>query len=215
MSFFYKKEIYLPTKRSWFILLGAFFVIIWCILRYAHPFLALEQPLSSTDLVIVEGWMSDDQMQKAAQWIEHQSNDPIVVTTGSGVNKGLARLIDKNSYAAIAKELLSIYGVPAQQVVALPSKQVRKDRTRMTAQTVSQWLAKNPEIQAITLISEDTHARRSFMIFRKYIPQHFDLGVISLSSLEYEAEQWWTSSEGVRAVLYEGIACLYVFLFYA
>jgi hypothetical protein len=42
----------------------------------------------------------------------------------------------------------------------------------------------------------------------------FEVGIISVPNTEYDAAHWWRYSEGVKEIISEGAAYLYVRLFF-
>jgi uncharacterized SAM-binding protein YcdF (DUF218 family) len=65
-------------------------------------------------------------------------------------------------------------------------------------------------VQAIDVVTIGSHARRSRLLFQKAMGNTVRVGVLAMDEREFDPVHWWRSSEGVREVLFEGVAYLYV-----
>ena len=64
-------------------------------------------------------------------------------------------------------------------------------------------------------MTEDSHARRTRLLFQKALGNDVTGGIISIPNPDYDAKHRWRYSEGVREVIGEGIAYIYAkLLFY-
>jgi hypothetical protein len=66
------------------------------------------------------------------------------------------------------------------------------------------------EVGSINLYTFDVHSRRSWLIFKRVFAPEIEIGTIVLEPLNYEPKSWWTSSAGVKTIIFETIAYLYV-----
>ena len=65
------------------------------------------------------------------------------------------------------------------------------------------------------VLTEDPHARRTWLLFREAFGRENQIGIISAKNPDYDAAHWWRYSEGVRGVIDETTAYLYAkFLFW-
>jgi uncharacterized SAM-binding protein YcdF (DUF218 family) len=72
-----------------------------------------------------------------------------------------------------------------------------------------------PAIHSINIITEDTHARRTRLLYQEALGKEIAVGIIAVPNPDYDARRWWRYSEGVRDVTSEAISYLYAkFLFY-
>jgi hypothetical protein len=62
----------------------------------------------------------------------------------------------------------------------------------------------------VNLFSLGPHARRSRLLFRRALGKEVTVGVVALSSGDYDARHWWRTSQGFRSVTGELIAYCYV-----
>jgi hypothetical protein len=70
-------------------------------------------------------------------------------------------------------------------------------------------------ITALDVLSWDAHARRTQLLYQKALGDNVLVGIVAAGNPEYNANEWWTSSAGVRTVIGETLAYLYArFLFY-
>jgi uncharacterized SAM-binding protein YcdF (DUF218 family) len=107
-------------------------------------------------------------------------------------------------------------GVPKDRIQVLLCDAVQKDRTYACARAVREWLQKREKpVQAIDVVTIGSHARRSRLLFQKAMGSTIRVGVLAMDERGYDPVHWWRSSEGVREVLFEGVAYLYVRLFFA
>ena len=109
-------------------------------------------------------------------------------------------------------------GILTDQIIAVPAAVVPRDRSYTSAVALSQWLqsrnSNNPLVyRSANLFSESVHARRSWMLFKRALGSQLELGVISVPSTDYDADRWWTQSEGFKRVLFETIGWVYVQVF--
>ncbi len=120
------------------------------------------------------------------------------------------------SFAELSRASLIKMGIPQSRIVAVPAPGVPRDRSYTSAVAFSQWLELyDPAypVRSANLLSESVHARRSWMLFKRALAGKLDLGVISVPSTDYDADRWWTGSEGFKRVLFEAIGWVYVQVF--
>ena len=172
-----------------------------------HSFLAVSEPIEA-EVLIVEGWADDPVLVGAIAEFE-RGNYQLILTTGGPVQKG-SYLGQYKSFAELAAATLIALRVPPERVVAIPTPQVKLDRTAASARAVKQWLAQaNLEIRAVNIYSYDAHTRRSWWIFKSILKPEIEVGAIAHPSSYYDSEDWFTSSTGFRTVLSEAIAYIY------
>ena len=207
---FRKREIYVPTALGWLSISIIAAVLLIAFMLNAHSFLAHNHPLESP-VLIVEGWLPDFALRAALAEF-NSGNYQYVLTTGGPLGMG-HHLSGHKTSADLAASLLRQMGAEERAVIALPAPWVAKDRTHAAALEVKRWLAARPGITRMNLLTLGTHARRSHYLLREVLPSTAELGVIAIAPEDYDPERWWRSSAGVRAVVFEGIACLYVLIF--
>ncbi len=179
----------------------------------AYPLLAPTAKADS-DIAVVEGWISLTSARRAAEWV--QSNRVSMVLVGGGPILDAAEFHqDITTYADLGFQRLSRAGLPASLMTAIPSAGIPRDRTYTEALAIKSWLAsKNITPSGLNVISEAVHARRSRLLFRKAFGPGVPIGVIALPPREYPANGWWRYSAGVKEVISEAAAYVYVRFFF-
>ncbi|MCU0565479.1 MAG: cytosine deaminase [Oculatellaceae cyanobacterium Prado106] len=207
---FRRKEVWTLTLQGW--LLVIFFLVIAQVSFFtgAYPFLAVSAPLQA-DLLVVDGWIPDNGLQQAiAEFRKGQYQK--LVTLGSVLPQGhyLAQYPD---FAEMAAATLVVLGMPENQIERVSVPLMQRDRTLNSALTLGRWLDQRyPQVNRINVFTFSTHARRSWVLFQRALSPKRQVGIIAAQPQEYDPRQWWRSSEGVRSVLSEAIAYLYVIL---
>ena len=172
--------------------------------REAYPFLARQAPVPAETLV-VEGWVSDDLLAQAAGWAESNGVKRIVAT-GGPIELG-SYLASFRTYAEMTRARMEALGLGAKfELAAVPAEKVRRGRTRESARALK---AAGAAAGAFNVASEGPHARRSWRAFRDEFAGQAEVGSVALTPVAYGGEDWWTCSEGVRAVISEAIAYAY------
>ncbi len=206
-----RKERWHLSLRGWVLLwatlIGLGVLIAWNI----YPFLALSHPVEA-DVLVVEGWIPSYAIRIAAERF-HSENYRLVFTTGGPVAGSGGYTNDFNTYASVGAEQLIAAGLPRSVVLAVPSRESARDRTYGSANVLRQAL-RDENVHAVNVMTENAHARRSLLLFQKALGSDIKVGVIPITSPDYDSKHWWRYSEGVRDVIGESIAYLYAkFLF--
>jgi len=203
-----KQEIWTLTLEGWLIFLSAFTIFIFFIITRSYPFLAVNAPIKSADLLVIEGWISDYALKKAVDEFKQGSYSQIL-TIGATVDQGFY-LAEYNNFAEISAATLQKMGIPKEKLIAIPVPQVNKNRTIASAVALQQYIEDhNLPVQSINLLTSDAHARRSWLIFKNVFSPSIQVGIIATNPGTYNANKWWNSSEGVRVVMSEAIAYIY------
>jgi len=208
---------WVPTLRGWITLTAFVTAISISALLSIHPFLAANHPLSG-DLLIVEGWLSERQLQAAVATFR-AGNYQHLITTGGVLHpdsylKG--RFPSLNSTAEVTAALLIESGLQADRIVPITSPKVTKDRTYHSALAVRKWLDENHSSpKSLDVLSQGPHARRIWLLFGLAMGDQYPVGIIAQQNQNYDPTRWWTSSAGVRTVIGEALAYGYAkFLFF-
>ncbi|MEB3279056.1 MAG: YdcF family protein [Lyngbya sp.] len=176
-----------------------------------YPFLAVNDPIPA-DALVTEGWIADYAIKSALVEFK-KGNYKKILTTGVSLPKGYY-LAEYKDFANLTAATFIKLGLDETQVIAVPGPDVIRNRTETTAIALRDWLKTSDlNIKSINLCSLGPHARRSWMVFKKYLHPDIQVGIISIPSKEYHAEKWWLSSQGFRTVISEFIGYLYALLF--
>jgi hypothetical protein len=179
-----------------------------------RPFLAVTQRVEAKALV-VEGWSHDYGFAAAAKEFGTGSYDHVYATGGPIVGQG-GYISDSHTYASIGAQQLIKYGIPAGLVQMAPSRVMDRDRTYSSAVALRDWFEKhNFNVASINVLTEECHARRTWLLFQEAFGPDVKVGIISVPNPDYDSTYWWRYSDGVRDVIDESVAYLYAkFLFW-
>jgi uncharacterized SAM-binding protein YcdF (DUF218 family) len=178
-----------------------------------HPFLAVTQRVD-TRVLVVEGWVHDFTFEAAVKEFRTGSYDQVFATGGPIVGQG-GYTSDSHTYASIGAQQLVKAGIPKELVQMVPSRVMERDRTYSSAVALRDWFhGHNMSVRSINVLTEEYHARRSWLLFQEVFGKEVKVGIISVPSPDYNANYWWKYSEGVREVIDEGIAYVYAKLFF-
>lgn len=210
-GFLNRRERWGLSMRGWFaLLLVAVGVSIVAVLSI-HPFLAMTQR-EDADILVVEGWVPDFAIRAAADEFAAHSYQR-AFTTGGPVRGMGGYTNDYNTSASVGAARLKAAGVPGVQMV--PSRVMDRDRTYAAAIALRNWFhANNLHPRTINVVTEGAHARRTRFLFQKAFRDEITVGIIAITSPDYDGRHWWLYSEGVRDVIGETLAYLYAQVFF-
>jgi hypothetical protein len=203
------------TLRGWLFGWALVGVVLWGGFSQLHGFFAVNQPLETPELLIVEGWITDGNAKDAMEEFRSRSSYKTIITTGTKLPRGYY-LSEYKTFAELSRASLIKMGIPKDQVIAVSAPGVPRDRSYTSAVALADWLKVHKQshsYRSANLLSESVHARRSWTLFKRAIAGQIQLGVISVPTAEYDGDRWWTQSEGFKRVLFEGIAWFYVTFF--
>ena len=168
----------------------------------AYPFLARQAPVPA-EVLVVEGWVSDDLLLQAAGWAE-SNGVAVLVATGGPIEMG-SYLTKWKTYAEMTKARMAELGLGAKfELAAVPAEKVRRGRTRESARALR--AAMGPELVAFNVASEGPHARRSWRAFRDEFAGRAEVGSVALEPLAYTDAGWCLFSGGGGAGVRQAIA---------
>lgn len=172
-----------------------------------HPFLAVNQPISS-EILVAEGWLPDYDLVEVKREFERGKYTHLL-TTGLPLEHG-SYLTSYQTYAQLAAATLVKLGVKANHVYAVPGRHVENARSYASALALRDWLKANaPSVKSINVATRTVHARRTRLLYQKALGSGISVGVIALPDQDYDPARWWRYSAGVKTVLTEGIGYLY------
>jgi uncharacterized SAM-binding protein YcdF (DUF218 family) len=197
-----------------FLLAGMIFALaLGGLFTGAYPFLAINDPVAS-DTLVVEGWMDEYAIKKAAAEYASGHYHHLFTTGGPVPGKG-GYTNDYNTFASVGAELLRKTGIPHDAVQMVPSRVADRDRTYSSAVALRDWLAEHHmELANVDVVTEEAHARRTRLLFQQAFGRGARVGIIAVRSPDYDARYWWRSSEGAREVIGEAVAYLYAKLLF-
>jgi DUF218 domain len=208
-----RKERWGLSWRGWFAVVLLILSIGCFALLEIHPFLAVTHRVN-TNVLVVEGWVHEYVIIDAV----HEFNAghyQQVFTTGGPVDGLPAYVNDFQTSASIGAELLKQDGIPDRFIQMVPSHVMNRDRTYSSAIALRDWFRKhNVPVQSFNVLTEDDHARRTWLLFQEAFGKDVHVGIISIPNPAYDASHWWRYSEGVRDMIGEGLAYVYAKFFF-
>jgi len=208
--FFTKKTCLVPTAAGWLCLVFACLTIASVFVAGIHPFLAPDAPLEG-EAIVVEGWLPDYCLEKAAKRAAEHGYKTLFVT-GGALESG-SYLKEYETYARLGAATLEKTGITNIRIIEVPAHTVRIDRTYASAVALRRWIdSTGSPLRTLDICSKGAHTRRSALLFRRALGKKFRVGTIAVSDRDYEPHTWWKSSEGVREVIGESIAYIYSLL---
>jgi uncharacterized SAM-binding protein YcdF (DUF218 family) len=211
---FDRKERWSLSWRGRLMLASALLLIGALLLKGVYPFLATTHRVDA-DVLVVEGWVHEYAIQAAVD--EFRSGFyRRVFTTGGPVEGTGGYTNDYNTSASVGAELLRKNGLASGTVQMVPSHAMNHDRTYGSAVALRRWLRDDDvQVRGVNVVTENTHARRSWLLFQKAFGGSVKVGIIAARNPDYEPERWWSCSEGVRDAIGETVAYVYAkFFFY-
>jgi DUF218 domain len=199
------------TLNGLLLLLFIFCSIVVVIFIKIYPFFAIFKPVDA-DVLVVEGWADDVVLIQALNEFKQRKYTKLVVT-GTVLSKG-GFLSSYKNHAEMAAATLSKLGCPTNQIMIIPTPEVKIDRTLASAIEVKKRLLESLDsIKGVNIYSYDVHTRRSWLLFKKVLqPEIPKVGAIAYITDSYNTSSWWKSSEGVKVILLETISYFYYLL---
>ncbi|MDR3402579.1 MAG: hypothetical protein P4L99_08775 [Chthoniobacter sp.] len=197
-----------PTWRGWALLALVVSFFLFLTGRYLCTLLTVNDPVHGGVLVI-EGWVPTYAAQEALEEFHRYPYEGIYVT-GEPFEEGNP-YIGFRTFADFTVAKLVQMGAPVESIHAVPGPLVGRDRTFSMAATLRQRLeADGISTAKINVISIGSHSRRSRLLFRRAFGPDSQIGMMGLVDRNFDPNRWWQSSIGVRTVISETIAYLYV-----
>jgi len=185
-------------------------LLLFALLLQSNAFLSKNTPVHAK-ILILEGWLPDYALKEGLQKFKEGEYEQIF-TTGGSLERG-SYLKEYRDYAHLAKATLVAMGMTQQEVIAVAAADVKRDRTYHSALALKRWIEVSKiEAKRLDLASLGPHSRRSSILFQKAFGEDYEIGSIALVPEDYDPEEWYSSSEGVRTTIDELIAYIYVML---
>ncbi|MEH2447609.1 MAG: ElyC/SanA/YdcF family protein [Nostoc sp.] len=203
-----RQEMWILTAQGWAIAIALIAYLIFFTITHVHSFLAVTSPMKSAEVLVVEGWLPDYAIEEALTEFKTGSYR-LVITTGGTIEKG-NYLSEYKNFAEVSAATFKKLGLESDKVVAVPTPTVIKDRSYASAAEFKRWLSNsNLQLQSINIFSLDVHTRRSWLLFKKLLTPNIKVGAIAAKTQDYDPNEWWGYSQGVRTIIDEGIAYIY------
>jgi len=107
-----------------------------------------------------------------------------------------------NSHAELARNALLSLGIDSSLILAIPGKRVRINRTLSSALAFRDWLkTSNIEVRGINIVTEGSHARRTWMTYNKILNKNYEIGIISLPDFKERSSRKYKVFNTLRETL--------------
>jgi hypothetical protein len=182
-------------------------VLLFAGVRELYPFLAITDPTAS-DTLVIDGWMPTYDLIRAAEEFRNGHYRYMVVV---GAVYEFDRINGDPGNAEVIARVMVRAGVPRDRLSFALYPGLKKDRTFHSALAVGDWFrSRNLPLNSCTIATLGPHARRSRLLYQRALGRSVRIGVIALDDPAYDERQWWRFSDGIREVLFEGFAYVYV-----
>jgi len=211
---FTRKERWSLSWRGWLLVTSVMLLVTYQVLLNIQPFLAVTHRVNA-NILVVEGWVHSYAIRAAVKEFESHSYERVFTTGGPVVGKG-GYINDYQTSASVGADLLKEEGLPAELVQMVPSHVSGRDRTYSSAIALREWFrVHHIQVRNLNIVTEGAHARRTRLLFEEALGRDVKVGVIAVSSPDFDARHWWYYSEGLEDVVQEGLGYLYAkFFFY-
>jgi uncharacterized SAM-binding protein YcdF (DUF218 family) len=208
-----RKERWGLSRKGWLIFVAAGLLAFSLFCLRIYPFLAVTHRVDA-NILVVEGWIPEYAMRAAEA--EFQSNQyQRVFTTGGPVEGTGGYINDFMTWASVGADLLRKAGVPDRSLQMVPSRVMDRDRTYGSAVALRNWFREHDMVVSdINVVTKDTHARRTRLLFQKALGKDVQIGIIAVANVDYPANRWWHYSQGLKDVVSEFAAYLYARLLF-
>lgn len=208
LPLFRKRQIWIPTALGSLLLVAMAATIAAILVTHIYGVLALTDPAPLADTLIVEGWISDDELEQAIA-VVRRGRYRKIITTGGPVEARF-NFRESSNYADEAARYLMTRGLQDRDITAVPAPASAQDRTFLSAVMVRDWVAKSGRsFAAFDVFSSGTHARRSRLLYRMAFGSNVQVGVLSSLPQDYDGQRWWQSSAGAKSVMTEAVSLLW------
>jgi hypothetical protein len=203
-----RREVRLPTLFGWLVLCALLAALALLAGRFIHPLLSLQAPAPGARLLVVEGWLGEQQLDQAIAAFRRGGYEQ-VITTGGPIERwpGIAM---PDSYAKLAAAYLKSHGLNDAVVTAVPAPASAQDRTFLSAVMAREWLrGQGLDGQAFDVYSAGVHAWRTHHVYTLAFGRDAGVGVLAARPTEYDPGHWWRTSIGAKTVVGETVSVLW------
>lgn len=199
------------SLRGWLLVLALSIAAATTVAFGVHPFLSVSAPVNG-EFLIVEGWIPDFAIQKAAA--EFRSNQyRMILVTGEPLSKG-SFLAQYGTFSEVGAASLRNLGFTSNEVVSVPSAYNRRSRTLGSARSVATWFSQQKHSpRSVNIVTIGAHSRRSRLLYQRALGPQVQVGVLPIESRDYDPQRWWRYSSGLRSVIGETVAYINARLF--
>ncbi len=204
----HRRSCLFPTARGWLTILILFALVTTIAVRGIYSFLAMQDSVTG-GVLVVEGWAPEHALVETLAEFRRGPYLGIYVT-GVPMERG-AVLSEYKTFAELSATSLVRLGADPQTVHAVPSPEVRQDRTYATAIALRDYLREHGiSAEKVNVVSLGAHSRRTRLLYEKAFGPTTHVGIIAIPHRDFDSARWWSSSQGFRVITGEVIAYGYV-----
>lgn len=208
IALFRSRQIWMPTIFGLFFLLFIGLVISLLVVRNIYPFLAQNEPVGAS-ILVVEGWLAPKELDQAILTFKEGNYENLLTTGGPII--GWPEFYLQSTYAKRAANYLALHGVPRNKIIIVEAPASAQDRTFLSAVALrNSEQSLGIKFDSIDIFSSGAHSRRSRLLFQMAFGQKVRIGVLAARPDEFNPDTWWRSSSGVQSLVFQSIALLWV-----
>ncbi|MEY2539356.1 MAG: hypothetical protein QOG67_3096 [Verrucomicrobiota bacterium] len=209
---FSRRERWGLSLRGWLFLVCVISATFVVLAMNVHPFLAQTSRVD-TNTLVVEGWVHEFGVRVAIEEFRTGKYERVFTTGGPQEGSGAGN--NAPTAAEVVADWLHYRGIPADVLQAVPSQEIKWDRTYQSAIALRNWFGEHGvTARSLNVVTETTHARRTRLLYTEAFGDRIAIGIIAADNPEYDPRRWWKYSNGVRDVVGEALAYLYAKLFF-
>jgi uncharacterized SAM-binding protein YcdF (DUF218 family) len=183
--------------------------------RSAGVWLVKEENVCKSDaIVILMGSICDRVLQTADMFFTNKADSIFIVQESMDAYKILK---DKGIHIIRSSEQVQnaiiAMGVPSKRIKILAGDATS---TQMEAQIIRGYIAHNPNVDTLLLVTSSEHLLRASLIFNAAFKEtNHPVIIISISNkyTNFNAQKWWKEKEGVQKVITEYVKIVNFMLF--
>jgi len=208
VTLFRQRLVWMPTILGWLLLLFICVATMYLLANNLYAFLAPNEPVGARVLV-VEGWLSPEELDQAEQTFNKGKYERIV-TTGGPIS-GWQELYPHSDYAKMAADYLAKHGVQRDMIVVVSTPESAQERTFLSAVIFRESAQRlGITLDSIDIFSSGPHARRSRLLFQMALGQKVRVGVLAARPSGFNPDAWWRASSGVEAMVFQSLGFVWV-----
>jgi len=183
------------------------FAAAWLFVANIHDYLCPTVRVGG-DVLVIEGWVPDTVIEATAEMV-HAGEYSLVYVSGMPLVRGKHMSSVSHADQETVASLINL-GLAQDMVIGSPSNRSKGDRTVRMARAIRLGMEARGEIpERFDVITDGTHARRSWQIYRAVFKDVSEVGIISIPSPEYDAADWTSTSVGAKQVVIECVGLIH------
>lgn len=197
-----------PTVWGWLLILvlGVASLVLagWMVVHGSYDFLNPTAPAArdggpTPQVLIVEGWLSEQDLDVAIDYIA-RSPYRVIVTAGGPIET----FSNYATYAARAADYLREHGLTDRPILAAPAPGSAQERTYLSAIVARDAIREHGwDARRVDVYTLGVHTRRTWYLYRLAFGDDATVGVIGAEPHLYEPRRWWTTSMAFKVTMGE------------